>query len=50
MNQLKIREMNEDEKPREKMINKGEKYLSNSELLAILIRMGDKKIMQLLSV
>lgn len=35
--------MNEDEKPREKLINKGVKYLSNSELLAILLRTGTKK-------
>lgn len=39
----KISEMNYDEKPREKLISKGPKYLSNAELLAILIRTGDKK-------
>ncbi|WP_279287311.1 RadC family protein [Peptostreptococcus russellii] len=35
--------MNKDEMPREKMMSKGVKYLSNSELLAILIRTGNKK-------
>src|SRR3712207_2695232 len=42
MNYLKIREMNDDEKPREKMMMKGVKSLSNAELLAILIRTGNK--------
>lgn len=42
MNYLKIREMNDDEKPREKMILKGVKSLSNAELLAVLIRTGNR--------
>lgn len=44
MNELRIREMNDDEKPREKMISKGIKSLSDAELLAILIRVGNKNI------
>ena len=40
---ITIKDMNEDEKPREKLMNKGVKYLSNSELLAILLRTGTKK-------
>lgn len=39
---LKIREMNIDEKPREKLLKRGVKSLSNSELIAILIRIGNK--------
>ena len=31
-----------DDRPREKLLQKGEKYLSNSELLAILLRTGTK--------
>ena len=31
-----------DDRPREKLLQKGEKHLSNSELLAILIRTGTK--------
>lgn len=42
MNTIKIYEMNNDEKPREKMIKHGAKVLSNSELLSVLIRTGDK--------
>lgn len=37
-----IKEMAVDERPREKMVLKGPKYLSNSELLAILLRTGNK--------
>ena len=40
---IRIKDMNKDDMPREKMISKGVKYLSNSELLAILIRTGSKK-------
>ncbi|SEN33482.1 DNA replication and repair protein RadC [Peptostreptococcus russellii] len=40
---IRIKDMNKDEMPREKMMSKGVKYLSNSELLAILIRTGNKK-------
>lgn len=38
-----IRELPEDERPREKLINQGESYLSNAELLAILIGTGTMK-------
>ncbi|MDR1774687.1 MAG: hypothetical protein LBR30_07475, partial [Clostridioides sp.] len=37
-----IKEMNLEERPREKMIANGVKYLSNAELLAIIIRTGSK--------
>lgn len=40
MKNIRIREMNDDERPVEKMIKKGVKYLNNSELLAILIRVS----------
>ena len=40
---IRIKDMNKDDMPREKMISKGVKYLSNSERLAILIRTGSKK-------
>lgn len=40
---LKIKEMNDDERPREKLLEKGVQYLSNAELLAVLIRTGDKE-------
>ena len=39
---LRIREMCDDERPREKMMKKGVKSLSYAELLAIMIRTGDK--------
>ena len=42
MKNIRIREMNDDERPVEKMIKKGVKYLNNSELLAILIRTGSR--------
>lgn len=38
-----IRALNDDEKPREKLISKGSKSLSNAELLAILISSGNVK-------
>lgn len=37
---MKIKELCCDERPREKMLKKGAKSLSNSELLAILLRTG----------
>ncbi len=40
---LGIKEMALDERPREKMLTKGEKSLSNAELLAIILRTGTKK-------
>lgn len=38
-----IRELPKEERPREKLIKYGESYLSNSELLAILIGTGTKE-------
>lgn len=38
-----IRDISEDERPRERLLKKGEKYLSNSELLAIILGTGTKK-------
>lgn len=38
-----VKEMALYERPREKMISKGEKSLSNSELLAIILRTGTKR-------
>ncbi|MEG0250110.1 MAG: DNA repair protein RadC [Peptostreptococcus sp.] len=43
MTSIKIKDLLDEEKPREKMISKGVKYLSNAELLAILIRTGSKE-------
>lgn len=40
--QMTVKEMALDERPREKMLAKGEKSLSNAELLAILLRTGTK--------
>ena len=40
MSQLKIREMPEDERPREKLLAHGADALSNAELIAILLRTG----------
>src|SRR5256885_9891027 len=40
MPQLKIREMPEDERPREKLLARGVSALSDSELIAILLRTG----------
>lgn len=42
-NEFTIKEMPTQERPREKMINHGPSALSNSELLAILIRTGSKE-------
>jgi DNA repair protein RadC len=42
-NYFMIKEMPDLERPREKMINHGPKKLSNAELIAILIRTGNKK-------
>lgn len=39
---LSVKEMAPEERPREKMLAKGEKSLSNTELLAILLRTGTK--------
>lgn len=40
---MKMKELCEDERPREKMLSKGAGALSNAELLAILIRTGTKE-------
>lgn len=43
MENQRIFEMNKDERPREKMLNIGVENLTSSELLAIMIRTGNKK-------
>lgn len=40
---MTVKEMTLEERPREKMLIQGEKKLSNSELLAILLRTGTKQ-------
>ncbi len=40
---LPIKEWNKDERPREKLLEKGPESLSNAELIAILIASGTKK-------
>lgn len=40
---ITVKEMALEERPREKMLNNGEKSLSNAELLAIILRTGTKK-------
>src|SRR6188768_2011352 len=40
MSQLKIREMPQDERPREKLLARGPDALTNPELIAILLRTG----------
>lgn len=42
-NSLSIKNMLESDRPREKMLTKGVKSLSDAELLAIIIRTGNKK-------
>ena len=45
MNQkLLLRELPEEERPREKLLRKGAAALSNSELLAILLRTGTREV------
>ena len=41
MEKLTIRQLAEDDRPREKMIAKGAKVLSDAELIAILIGSGN---------
>ena len=43
MAQLKIRELPQDERPREKLLARGPDALSKSELIAILLRTGREK-------
>jgi len=38
-----IKELPAEERPREKLLKKGSKYLSTSELLALIIRTGNKE-------
>ena len=40
MAQIKIREMPQDERPREKLLGRGAAALTDPELLAILLRTG----------
>ncbi|MGB0883236.1 MAG: UPF0758 domain-containing protein, partial [Flavobacteriales bacterium] len=39
-----IKQWAEDDMPREKLMHKGEKALSNSELVAILLGSGNKEL------
>lgn len=41
---MKIKDLCEDERPREKMLDKGTDALSNAELMAILLRTGTEKM------
>ena len=40
---MKIKELCNDDRPREKMASRGSEALSNSELIAILLRTGTQK-------
>ncbi len=40
---LKIKDLPKNERPREKMLRYGAEYLSNSELLALILRTGTKE-------
>ena len=40
---MKMKELCQDERPREKLIEKGAGALSNAELLAIMLRTGSGK-------
>ena len=42
VNEMKIEEINKDDRPREKIINKGPEYLEDYELLAIMLSSGTK--------
>ena len=46
---MKVKEMNKQERPREKAVNEGIASLSNRELIAILLRSGtkDKSVLEL---
>jgi DNA repair protein RadC len=41
MNKLSIKDWSKDDQPREKLLDKGPSVLSNSELIAVLIRTGN---------
>src|SRR5436190_2251611 len=47
MSQLKIREMPQDERPREKLLARGADALSNAELIAILLRTESLRVVLL---
>ncbi len=40
---MKIKDILQEERPRERLINLGPKNLSNSDLLAVILRQGSKK-------
>ena len=40
---MKIKDLSKDERPRERLQKHGPKSLSNSELLALVLRQGSKK-------
>ena len=42
MKYIRIKDWADDDKPREKLVNKGKESLSNTELIGILIRVGTK--------
>lgn len=39
---MKLKELISEDKPREKLLKKGAEYLTDSELLAIILRTGNK--------
>ena len=41
---MKMKELCEDDRPREKMVRSGATVLSNAELLAVLLRTGTGKM------
>src|SRR5206468_1707458 len=47
MSQLKIREMPQDERPREKLLSRGPDALTNPELIAILLRTESLRVVLL---
>ena len=40
---IRFKDIPKEEKPRERLVKYGEKYLSNEELLCILLKTGTKK-------
>lgn len=43
LKRISIKEWNDEDKPREKLLNKGRKSLSNAELIAIILGSGNKE-------
>ena len=41
---MKIKDLSADERPREKMLSRGAASLSDGELLAVLIRSGNRNV------